>query len=292
MAQITPTTAAVFQKAVWANDAFEAAQFARVIADRVNRSAEPQMQRGDTFHKGVRSNMTASTKTPGTAVTLEAITETKTDLSIATWKYVAFGVDRIAQVQAQPDQLKMYTDGIGYPLQRAVEVSLSGIFDGLSVVKGVAGNDPTWDDWRACWQALREAGVGEGNLSNMVSWIISPAMQASAMGLDTFISKDYVASAKAVEEAEIGRVLGWPVFTSNLLESDAAGQHDNAVFHKDQFLLVEQGGINVESDWIVENIGTTVVADLIYGFVEVGHAPETAGGGAAVDTRGVYFKGT
>ena len=292
MANITPTTADVFIKEVWASDAFEAAQFARVIADRVNRSAEKDMQKGDTYHKGVRSNMTATTKTPGTPVTKEAITETKTDLSVQTWKYVAFGVDRIAQVQAQPDQLKLYTDGIGYPQQLAVEISISGIFDGLSVVVGTAGQDPTWDDWRAAWQKRREAGVGEGNLSNMVSWMISPAMQASAMGLDIFISKDYVASAKAVEEAEIGRVLGWPVFTSNLLESDAAGQHDNAVFHRDQFLLVEQGGINVESDYIVEDIGTTVVADIIYGFVEVGHAPETAGGGAAVDNRGVYFKGT
>jgi hypothetical protein len=292
VAQITPTTADVFIKEVWASDAFEAAQFARVIADRVNRSAEKDMQKGDTYHKGVRSNMTATTKTPGTAVTKEAITETKTDLSVQTWKYVAFGVDRISQVQAQPDQLKLYTDGIGYPLQRAVEISLSGIFDTLATVVGVAGQDPTWDDWRSAWQKLREAGVGEGNLSNMVSWIISPAMQASAMGLDVFISKDYVASAKAVEEAEIGRVLGWPVFTSNLLESDATGQHDNAVFHRDQYLLVEQGGINVESDYIVEDIGTTVVADIIYGFVEVGHAPETAGGGSAVDTRGVYFKGT
>lgn len=291
MANVTVTTADVFLKEVWANDAFEAAQFARVIADRVNRSAEKQMSKGDTFHKGVRSNMTANNKAAGSNATMEAITETKTDLSIATHKYVAFQVERIAQVQAQPDQLKLYTDGIGYPLQRAVETSLSGIFDALSASKGVAGQDPTWDDWRAVWQAMREAGVGEGNLSNKVSWIISPAMQASALGLDTFISKDYVASAKAVEEAEMGRVLGWPIYVSNLLESDAAGQHDNACFHMDQFMLVEQGGIHIESDYIVEAIATAVVADLIYGFVEVGHAPETAGGGSAVDTRGVYFKG-
>jgi len=291
MANITTTTSDVFLKETWASDAFEAAQFARVIADRVNRSAEKDMKMGDTYHKGVRSNMTANNKAAGTNVTFEAITETKTDLSVNTHKYVAFQVDRIAQVQADPDQMKMYTDGIGYPLERAVETSLSGIFDNLSVTVGTPGSDPTWDDWRQAWQKLREAGVGEGNITGDVSWVISPAMKASAMGLDTFISRDYVPNSRAVEQAEIGRVLSWPVFESNLLESDAAGQHDNAVFHRDQFMLVEQGGINIESDYIVEAVAWAVVADLIYGFVEVGHAPETAGGGSAVDTRGCYFKG-
>jgi hypothetical protein len=234
--------------------------------------------------------MTANNKSSGTNVTMQAITETKTDVTVATHKYVAFQVERIAEVQSNADQLKMYTDGIGYPLQRAKETSLSAIFDGLSQTKGTAGQPWVWDDLTGSWQLLREAGVGEGNVTNTCTWMVSPAALAALFQLDVIISKDY-GPGNAVQSAKVQTILDIPVRSSNLLESDSTGQHDSAVYHRDQFILIEQGGMHVESDYIIEAVATAVVADEIYGVAETGFAPETAGGGSAVDTRGVYLAG-
>ncbi|HYF53700.1 MAG TPA: hypothetical protein VEA41_05535, partial [Salinarimonas sp.] len=172
---ITVTSADVFLAEVWSRKSFKAAEFATEIADTVNRSFEAEMKFGDVLHIPVISNMTAGTKSADTAVAVEAITETKTDVSINVHKYVAFRLERIVAVQANQNLMEQYTAKIGYPLQRAVDSGIAAIFDTLATTVGTLGVELTWDDYRTAWQKMREAGVGEGNLNGgSVTWMLSP----------------------------------------------------------------------------------------------------------------------
>lgn len=290
---ITKTTADVFIPELWSLEVQEAAQFERNAVNRVYTPPAETFKYGDTVHIPVSSNMTASTKSSGTEVTFEAITETKTDLAINQHKYVAFIVEDIVDAQSNVDQMKQYRAKIAYPLERAKEILITALFDGFTgnATVGTAGQAPVWSDFTTIWQRLQEAGVGQGNLSNDTSLFLSPAMVAACQQLDVFISEDYGGKG-VVASGNINKsVLGMPVFVSNLLESDASGQHDSAAFHRSALAFVDQVKIKIDSQYLIQMGGDAVLAQAVYGAIELGQAPETAGGGSAVDTRGVYFAG-
>lgn len=291
-ANVTVTTAANFIPELWATDAYNAAEFAQVIVKRCDQRFNSLMKHGDTLHVPVQSNLTAVTKSASTDVDFEAITENKTDVTIDQHKYAAFFVEDIASVQANQDLLASNTKKIGYALARAKETHVSGKFDLFSTTVGSAGAEPTYADYALIWQYLTEAGMGVGgNVDMDVALFLSPAMVAAAMQMDVFISRDYRDGANAVETANIGKILGMPIYVSNLLEADAAGQHDNAAMSKTSIIFIDQQAVKVESDRLIWKIGDAVVGHTIYGSAEAGFPPETAGGGALVDTRAVYFKG-
>ena len=290
---ITKTSADVFIPELWSMDYMEAAQFERNAINRCYTPPAETFKYGDTVHIPVSSNMTATTKSASTDIVFEAITETKTDVAIDQHKYVAFVVEDIVTAQANVDQIKMYRSKIAYPLERAKEVLVTGLFDGFTgnATVGVAGQPPVWANFTTAWQYLQEAGVGGGNISDDVSLFLSPAMVAACAQMDIFTNKDYGAGNVVYDGKFQGKVLGMPVFVSNLLESDATGQHDNAAFHRTAICFIDQVSIKIESDYIIAKSGDAVLAQAIYGALEIGNAPETAGGGSAVDTRGVYFAG-
>jgi hypothetical protein len=294
---MTSTTTGVTQVAnftpeVWATECAKASENAAVIAPRVNRRLEKVMKMGDTVHVPTLSNLTANTKSANTAVDWQAITETVTDVSVQTQKYTAMLHEDIGMIQANQDTFELYSKKAAYPLRRAIEVGIAAIFDGLSQTSGSAGVEFVWDDFVYAFQLVNEAGLmmAAADPDNDFSWFLSPAAWAGCLKLDVFINGDY-GSKGAVASGKVNTALGAPVFMSNLLESDATGQHDNAFFHRDQFVLVEQEEPKVESDRIIEHIGDAMVAHTIYGFAEMGFPPEAGGGGAAVDTRGVLMPG-
>ena len=76
---------------------------------------------------------------------------------------------------------------------------------------------------------------------------------------------------------------------SNLLESDAAGQHDCALFHKDVLALVCQQEPHVESQRVIQAIADAYVCSTIYGVKEIDRPAEAAACATNGDAFGVYL---
>lgn len=295
---LTVTTQANFIPEYWATEALEAVEFAQVIAKRVNRHWEQYLKNGDTLHIPRLSNMTASTKSADTLVTFEQMgpsnAEGVQDITVSTHIYAAFQLEHITDVQANQELRGKYTKKIGYALNRKVETTLSALFDSLSQTVGVAGVELTDDQILRAWQYLADAGLLEmsPDPGEDFSLIVSPAAYAGLAKIDRYISRDYNPQADAVARMHVGNIYGFSVFVSNLLEADAAGQHDSVAMHRDCFALVQQYGVTVESDRIIENIADAVVGHTLFGTAEMNFPPEVEGGdSAAVDDRGVYVKG-
>src|SRR3990167_11074322 len=99
------TTATAFIPEIWAKAVIVAQEDALVFAPLVNRQFEKELRFGDTLHVNSVSDLSVRTKTANTAITYETVTETATDITVNTHKYVAMAVESIVKVQADRDQM-------------------------------------------------------------------------------------------------------------------------------------------------------------------------------------------
>lgn len=287
------TESANYIPELWVLGATDAVEFRQVIAKRVNREFEGAIaDMGDTVNIPSMSNFTAQDKTTNIDVNFEALTFPVQQLAINKHKYVAVKLERFAERQAMPGYRAKITQRLGYPLARAMETDLSALFDGFSTngTIGSAGNELTDDDYLSAWTKLMEAGaIDEAMSDDDTSIFLSPAAAAAALKIEKYTSRDYGAREDAVSKAALGMIYGSGVFVSNLLESDAAGQHDCAWIHKDVLCLAVQQKVRVETDYRPAAIATEMVADVIYGLKELTRPGEGAANVTLADHFGVYL---
>lgn len=303
-ASITSTTAANFIPQVWSDGVVEAAEFASVVQKRINRSFDKDLTVGSTLNVPRLSNLTIQSKSSGVGSTIafEAITEGVQQLTVARHEYAAFLIESVVQVQANQDLRSRYEKKIGYAISRGREAWLTGLNSSSNTVSfsdfstnviGTYGTELTSDDYLSAWQKLAEAGLLEMSVDpgEDFSLFLSPAAYAALMKVDVFTNKLYNGdSANAIQKASVGDIYGVPVFMSNLLYSPSAGQHDCAMIHRESMAMVVQEEIPVQSQFLIRNLADGVVGWNLYGSTIVSFPPETAGGGSAVDNRGVLLK--
>jgi hypothetical protein len=294
-ASITPTTADKFIPEVWADQVLEAVEFSQMLQKKVTREYEGVISKmGDTVHIPRLSNLTASTKTAGVGNTInfEAVTEGEQTISIATMQYAAFLLEDIVAAQSKYDLMAGYSKKLGYALSRARETAIAALPQNLSTVVGTLGVELVPSDFLSAWQSLAEAGLLEmsPDPGEEFSIFLSPAAYAAALKVDEFVNRQYNTGADAIQKAKVGDIYGFPVYLSNLLRSPSTGQHECVAMHKGCFALALQKEVNVRSDWLIRNIADGVVSWQLYGTAELNYPPETAGGGSAVDNRGVLLR--
>lgn len=287
MAEIRAATEAIaFLQEEWVDFTINAIQHAQNLQTTVRTIPAQAVQGVRILHIPHVSNLTANTKTEGTDVTFEAITQTNQDITINTWRYVAFEINSVAEVQSKYDLIQAYTQTAGYALSRGFETDLAGIVDALSTSVGTAGLELTEDDLNTTVTNLDNNSAPEERF-----WWFSPAAVAAARKIDKFVSSDFVSgtNATATQTGRVGTLLGGTVVKSALLESDASGQHDCCHFARPQFILVEQIPTRVETDRIIESLTDAVVAHALHIVAEAEIPAEAAGSESLDDEWGNYL---
>jgi hypothetical protein len=291
---INVTTAACFIPEIWSNMVMEAVEFATPVASRVNREYEGEITKGgDTVHVVMQSNYTANTKSAGTDVTFETHTNTASTLLIDKHQYAAAKIEDMAAALVMPGFKERQTKKMGYALARAMDVSLTALFDGFADngTIGTLGVELTEADYLSAWTKLAEAGaVTEGMVDDDLSIFLSPAAYAAALKVDRLVSKDFRSDGgEGTSKAKLGTIYGGSVFMSNLLESDAAGQHDCAWIHREVLALASRKKAEVHTQYIIEALADAVVVDQIYGVKEIQRPFEAAANVTGTDSHGVYL---
>jgi hypothetical protein len=290
------TQAANYIPELWALGATDAVQFKQVIAKRVNREFEGEIKdMGDTVNIPSMSNFTAVDKTTNTDLDAEAFTHPVQQLVINKHKAVAVKIERFAERQAMPGYREKITRRLGYPIARVMETDLSALFDGFSTngTVGTAGQELGISNYRTAWTNLVTAGaIEEAMTDEDTSIFLSPGEYAAALSQEVLISKDYGDNGDAISKAALGAIFGSRVFLSNLLESDGAGQHDNAWINKNVLTLAVQQAVRVETDYRPMAIATEIVADAIYGVKELTRPGESNANVTLTDNFGQYLAGT
>ena len=277
---IDNTTADVFIPELWSMEAIVARENQLVFANLVDRKFEKGLSYGDTIHVPGVSNLAVRTKSINSVVTYETVTESNTDISIATHEYVAIALENITRVQNNRDQLQLYAGKLGYALALAVDDVLAGLVDNFSQNVGTLAVELTDDELLRARQYLDDADAPQDSRV----MVVSPAQETGLLKLDRFVHNDYEAvhgpaRETGLEKAYVSSFMGMPIYRSVNVEGTNAAGHDNGMFQKEALALVMQIAPKTYHQFDIDYIVDKVVIEQLYGTQEMR------------DDHGVFMKG-
>lgn len=283
---VTPTNVDAFVPEIWSDEIAAAYKSNLVIANLVKKMNHIG-KKGDTIHipKPVRGSATA--KAENTQVNL--IVGADTDFSVSIDKHFEYSrlIEDITDVQALPSLRSFYTEDAGYALARQMDSDLGALGSSLSgryymdsstnltayAADTVVAADVFTDlGFRQAIQELDDADVPMDNRF----MIVPPSVKKDILGIDRFNSSDFV-NGRPVENGLLGDIYGIKIYVStNLpeLESAAENSADGRIVggilgHRDAFILAEQMGVRVQTQYKQEYLGDLMTADTIYGVAEL-----------------------
>lgn len=270
---IDSTTADVFIPEIWSALSLVAREQSLIMAKLADHRYEKGLSYGDTIHVPNVGNLTAQTKTKSSnaEIVFETITETNTDISIATWEYVAIAVESIAKVQSNRDLLKMYNSKMGYALGLAVDDVGAGLIDDFTNAVGFLAVELTDENVLRARQYLRDANAPKSE----IFMVISPAQETGLLKLERFVNNDYSIlhgtgeRITELQQAYVTSFLRTPIYVSTNVEGSNSAGHDNGMFQREALAVVMQMNITFHSQYDIRYLVDAVVAEQLYGWKEM-----------------------
>jgi N4-gp56 family major capsid protein len=285
---VTPTNVDAFVPEIWSDEIAAAYKSNLVIANLVKKMSHVG-KKGDTLHipKPVRGSATA--KAENTSVNL--IVGADTDFAVSIDKHYEYSrlIEDITDVQALPSLRSFYTEDAGYALARQIDSDLGNLGSTLSgryyMDAGATGALTTYAadtvlaadvftdvGFRTAIQLLDDADVPMDNRF----MVVPPSVKKDILGIDRFNSSDFV-NGRPVENGLIGEIYGVKIYVStNLPEVESAAENaangrvvGGILGHRDAFILAEQMGVRVQTQYKQEFLGDLMTADTIYGVAEL-----------------------
>jgi len=280
---IDSTTADAFIPEIWSLLVLAAREANLVFANLVDRKYEAELSVGDILHVNSLSNLTAQTKTKSSnaAILYQSVIETATNITVATWQYVAMAVESIVKIQNIKDQLAMYAGKMGYCLALAVDDSLAVRVDALSQTVGSLNVELTDDNILRARQYLNDANAPMDGRAI----VISPAAESGFLKLDKFIRDDYkgvhgdVGRETGLQQAYVTSFYRMPVYVSTNVDGSSTTGHDNAMLQREALALVVQMKPTVHHAYDIDYLVDKVAIEQLYGSQEMR------------DDHGVWMKG-
>jgi len=284
---MTVTTAANHIGEVWPQDVIRAEEFSLVIAPRVYRKWKFAGY-GDVYHIPRVPNIETETKSASTDVTMRNYTDTEQTVTVNIHQAAGYEIEDITALLSNTDLAMEMKRKIGYGLGRALDVQLATYPQNFSQIQGAYTRELTYDDFIAAWLQLSQAGV---DTHANCTWFVSPGAMAGLMKQEIFINQLYQgANPRAVQQAQIGSILGAPVVMSNLTRAASAGQSDSWLQDQRAIGLIMAQEPKVVTEYIAKSLANVVVGSQVYGAAEVDRYAETPGNITATDTWAVLLK--
>jgi hypothetical protein len=237
---------------------------------------------GDTLYTPNITEMTATTKSTGVAVTLTSPEETKVDLVVNQWKEVSFNIEdkEAAQVKHSYTIQRVYAENAGHSIAKVLDTALCALFAGFSQSVGASTADLADSDIRSALAKLDSANVPQNDRAFFVHpnifWNQIQKIDRFALAINSPVQDP-------VAKKPMAYLYGVPVWITTQIQnvSGTTGRY-NALAHKDALhwatsplgaggskgSMVGSSGIRVQSNYIPEYLGTLTTADILYGVIE------------------------
>lgn len=285
VANISKNTHDAFVPEIWSASTRDATESNLVMAKLVNTDFEGEITAaGDVVHINDISNLTAQNKAHDTDVSFESPAESGVDITIDKHKYTAFKVEDIIKVQSRVDLMDKYTNKAGYPLAKAIDTDLLGLYSGFSQSVGSAGSTSNLrtNIIRAV-QYMDDADAPSGDRFAA----IKPSLMAAMLDTDGFVLATDV--GYTVETSPIvtgvfakgqfdpkkvkgllGQFFGVTFYVTTNVPTTGTSPvaTHNLIFHREAMALAVQKQIRIQSDYNIRSLATEVVADVMYGVKE------------------------
>jgi len=256
----------VFSPDIWSRQVLRATEANLVIAKSVNRGFEDDASVGKTVKVASVGNLAARAKTENTAIVYETVAETATTITLNIWSYAAVGIEDIVKVQSIVDVQNEYQRKLGYALARDIDTKLAADFAGFSQVVGTLGTAASDANVLAAVKLLDDADVPQDDRF----FIMSPAEKVAKLALDRWSNALYVGNGSLpVKNGMLGDMYGLNLAVTTNLVKPAAGQANNAIFHRDALALVVQRTPKTHVFYDIDFFTWKLASEVIYGHQEM-----------------------
>lgn len=274
MANITGSTADVFIDEKWAPELNRAIEFDIVIASLFTDMTSRMSSSGDIFHWPSSHHGTAATKSAGSDLTPEALTETQQNFTVSTHQGYGVEIEDFAEVMSKYDIRRDRTQDMGYVMARAVEVACAALFDdNTTQTVGTLTAELSDDNLIRAWQYGGDSaakGIGKG--------VVSPASWAGLLKVDKFTNQLYNGDTggKALHEAQIGKLYNATFYQSQLTVGTAPNSSGH-LWWGDHFFKIMKKKPTIDAWYSPLAKAWIVAVDQIYGVFERLEPDEGAG---------------
>lgn len=281
-----------FVPEIWSDEVRAAYEKNLVLANLVKKLSM-KGKKGDTINIPAPVRGAAYAKAENTAVTLQNNTESSVIVTIDKhFEYSRF-IEDIVEVQALASLRNFYTSDAGYALAKQTDDDLFALGktlgngtttwihtnslynDATGGLTAYAEDTVTTSDvftdaaFRGLIQRMDDADVPMDNRY----FVIPPSLRNAIMGIDRYMSSDFVNGGGNVSKGKIGELYGVDIYvTSNcpVVETAAANTAGDELkaammFHKDTFILAEQLGVRSQTQYKQEYLANLYTADTLYG---------------------------
>jgi N4-gp56 family major capsid protein len=284
--QSTVNTAG-FIPEVW-SDEIIAAYKKNLVAANLFKKMSMKGKKGDVMHFPSPARGSAAVKTASSQVTLIAESGTEKTVTINQHYEYSRLIEDFAEVQALSSLRRFYTDDAGYALATRIDTSLIQL--GRGAQAGTAGSanydkaylagdgSTLYVDGTNVGTALTDAGLRRAiqrlDDSDVPMdgrfLIVPPATRNTMMGLARFTEQAFVGDGATIRNGQIGDVYGVKVFvTTNADTATTTTTRVALLAHPEAFVLVDQLGVRVQTQYKQEYLGTLLTADTLYGVGEL-----------------------
>lgn len=239
----------------------EKAQLLPLVSD-YSASAQPGSQslgipRRDTF--------SAAVKAENTAVTNSEMTFSVDTLSF-THQYVSAKIEDIARVQSSVDIPSEVVKEIGEAMARKADdlilaqlkLASTSTPDHILPYNDATNDDIELVDITSSRAKLRAQGVMFNDDNNFL--LVSPEQEAYLLGIDGLIDASKYGSEMSIQSGEIGKVFGFRVVVSDLLDAD-----ESIFFHKSAVGFASQMDFKLEYQRDLDNLADHYVGSGLMG---------------------------
>jgi N4-gp56 family major capsid protein len=283
--QSTVNTAG-FIPEVW-SDEIIAAYKKNLVAANLFKKMSMKGKKGDVMHFPSPARGSAAVKTASSQVTLIAESGTEKTVTINQHYEYSRLIEDFAEVQALSSLRRFYTDDAGYALATRIDTSLIELGRGAQAGSGtaaynkayLAGDGSTlYVDGTNVGTALTDAGLRRAiqrlDDSDVPMdgrfLIVPPSTRNTMMGLARFTEQAFIGDGATIRNGQIGDVYGVKVFvTTNADTATTTTTRVALLAHPEAFVLVDQLGVRVQTQYKQEYLGTLLTADTLYGVGEL-----------------------
>ena len=288
------TSAAKFIPEIWSDEVVAAYEKSLVVAPLIKKISM-QGKKGDTIHIPKPTRGSANAKVEATAVTIQADVESEVNVVINRHFEYSRMIEDITNVQALASLRQFYTGDAGYALGKQVDDDL------MKLMKSFGDGDGTVWPTSASFYPKADGVTTEYEDNTVVPadvftdkffrdmiqklddadtpmdgrfLVIPPALRNAIMGLDRYVSSDFV-NGRGVVNGKIGELYGIDIFVStNCPTTETAAENAATgggiirgalLGHKDTMVIAEQQGIRSQTQYKQEFLGTLYTADRLYG---------------------------
>lgn len=264
---VTPTTAAVFIPEMWRDAILNYAERQFRLRNQVTDFSSMLSSGGDILHIPRVTEESAVAKSAGGAVTYTNNTDVETQLTVDQHWYNAKRVDDIVRVQESADLFNQYTRAMGYALAKKVESYIAGI------IQSATQNDVTLASDNVFTTALLRSGLqklldANHDYTDGEHYLYaSPAAYMSLLSLGDFTEAQKRGDDEnPLVSGMIMQAYGLSLFSSTDWDDDGdTGDETASIFNRDSIYYAQQIAPRVQSEYDIDYLATSVVADTLFG---------------------------